>query len=137
MGCDIHLYEEIKINNEWQLLREIGTPRFYTLFALMADVRNNGTIDPISMPKGIPAGLSDQTLERLSSWNGDAHSESYFEYDEIKFLFTLLRKMYKDEKNILSDVFPESQALVKYQAEVNDIIVSNFDEIRWVFWFDN
>jgi len=69
MGCDIHIWTEIKSKEtgKWEISKQDIFPdgdtkktsspfdrRSYRLFALLADVRNNAGIIPISEPKGLP-----------------------------------------------------------------------------------
>lgn len=69
MGCDIHIWTEIKSKEtgKWEVskqdvfpdgdTRKTSSPfdrRSYGLFALLADVRNNAGLTPISEPKGLP-----------------------------------------------------------------------------------
>jgi hypothetical protein len=67
MGCDIHAYIEY---GPTSVERELGTKewvgffgainldRDYGLFAALSDTRNNGDIEPISEPRGLPATVS-------------------------------------------------------------------------------
>ncbi len=55
MGCDIHGVFQRKVNDVWEDLKsEYDCQRDYTLFAILADVRNSGHITPISEPRGFP-----------------------------------------------------------------------------------
>lgn len=113
MGCDIHLYAEIKDDQgDWQPLdnwkvKEAGTDdeyidvdykeafykgRNYDLFAILADVRNGygfAGVDtgdeyrPIAMPKGLPSDTCAMIKQASDRWNGDGHSHSYFTVNEL------------------------------------------------------
>ena len=72
MGCDIHVYLEYKNrdqsgwNKDWNTLAFDGLfiQRDYTLFALMANVRNYDNITPVSEQKGIPSDINWATKNR-------------------------------------------------------------------------
>jgi len=106
MGCDIHLFTERKrnINNEekwvnvdnWKLnpyydkndeeereyeLNSAYGNRNYTLFSLLADVRNYDDNKIISEPKGFPEDASEIVKKHNEYWEGDGHSHSFF-YNE-------------------------------------------------------
>lgn len=133
MGCDIHFYLEKRENNRWvsadkwttEFDKELDDDytdvkwedcaykgRNYTLFSILADVRNNEDIDAISAPKGFPFNASPELfnqytvkvtdgtkLERMQEWvdmelstwvekgkictNPDYHSASYLTTKEI------------------------------------------------------
>lgn len=58
MGCDIHSNWQLKNNNDdWETVEELDCWRNYTLFAILANVRNNGFVIPISEPRGLPKDL--------------------------------------------------------------------------------
>jgi hypothetical protein len=82
MGCDIHLYVEVRgADGTWQSADEwerdtddgytwVDVPyekeyyngRNYSLFAMLADVRNRDGLIPFSQPRGLPMSL--QLLRR-------------------------------------------------------------------------
>lgn len=110
MGCDIHVYTEVKkhVNSQevwfnadyWQHnpyydpnekdgerpldLVSAYHGRNYDLFAILADVRNEGLIEPMCEPKGLPDNVSVHTKEEADRWDGDGHSHSYFTLHELK-----------------------------------------------------
>lgn len=105
MGCDIHLFTEVRdADGKWELFAcddphrpgEQGyTDRCYAVFATLADVRNDREpIKPISKPRGWPEDMSDDLralvndetgrfrLRDVNEWPGD-HSASYLTLAEI------------------------------------------------------
>lgn len=96
MGCDIHLFVEVRTENGWEAVdppkdapsekyaddpdyfsrwgnyhkyRDESTTavqwsfgRNYRCFALLADVRNDGNVQPIAEAKGLPADVTDAVL---------------------------------------------------------------------------
>lgn len=54
--------------------------RDYSLFSILADVRNDGSIKPISRPRGLPRDVSKRSKHALS---GGDHSHSWLGLDEV------------------------------------------------------
>lgn len=111
MGADIHIYTEVRrtVNNElkwinvdnWRInpyydktdpngesrlvLQSIHGRRDYSLFAILANVRNYDEANPfICEPKGLPEDISIPTKQEADVWDGDGHSHSYFTLKELK-----------------------------------------------------
>jgi hypothetical protein len=110
MGCDIHLFVEQRNGGGWRSadawkqdedepLRKrvdyrdaLYHDRNYSLFAILADVRNGygfAGVDtgegfvPISDPRGLPDDSSVEVKAESDSWDGDGHSHSYFTVAEL------------------------------------------------------
>lgn len=101
MGCDIHMYAEIKgfdgkwekVGNVFQSSWDDGSKtdepyddRNYCLFAILAGVRNgNGReVTPIAEPKGLPDDMSDKLNNESKDWlEYDGHSFSWFTLKEL------------------------------------------------------
>lgn len=107
MGCDIHLFteEKIKINNiekwvnvdNWVInpyyeqqdgsneyqINEAYRHRNYTLFSILADVRNYSDNEPICEPKGLPDDVSEVVKKQSNGWGDDGHSHSFFTMQEL------------------------------------------------------
>lgn len=113
MGCDIHMYVEKKKDGKWAAARSelfviedeqydivpdipyeqmIYTDRNYSLFAILANVRNGfgfagsdtgeGFV-PITMPKGLPDDVSEEVKKVSDEWGCDGHSHSWFTLEEL------------------------------------------------------
>ena len=112
MGCDIHMFTEIKRkfndkevwvnsdrwvvnpyyllkndddNDEWEKPMDIDsiyTGRNYELFATLANVRGMGS-PVIAEPKDLPNDVCSITKAESDRWNGDGHSHSYFTLAEF------------------------------------------------------
>ena len=112
MGCDIHVYTEVKKDGQWvstdrwetetnddgseRVYRpyesSIYSERNYDLFAILADVRNGvgfagcdtgeGFV-PISSPKGMPENASVEVKNVAESWDADGHSHSWVTLAEL------------------------------------------------------
>lgn len=84
MGCDIHLHTERKIKGKWvNLNSDLGVHRNYTLFAILAGVRNYDYNIPINSAKGVPADASNEYLDAVNEMEGDGHNHSYLTLQEI------------------------------------------------------
>jgi hypothetical protein len=99
MGCDIHLYVEVRKDGVWESVdawstdqqgdiyipyeKRLFTGRNYNLFAMLADVRNRYDIIPISEPKGLPEDISENVKNMSIVWDGDGHSHSHFTVSEL------------------------------------------------------
>jgi hypothetical protein len=109
MGCDIHLFTEIKksINSQdkwvnadnWRYnpyykegnddgeemlhVESLYSGRNYELFGILAGVRdpNNDAIDD---PRGLPEDVSSVTKKASDRWDGDGHSHSWLTLRELK-----------------------------------------------------
>ena len=108
MGCDIHVYTEFKPwygknNGKWfsgdyfklnpsyeededeekMEVVPIYHDRNYTLFSILADVRNYGENEPIAEPRGLPADCCPEIKKESDSLGADGHSHSYFTLKEL------------------------------------------------------
>lgn len=104
MGCDIHSFAERKntITNQWEVVKDYFTVddyykeyiekdkgdnpfywRNYSMFAVLANVRNNGDFKEISTPKGIPYDISDDVKSYYDSVAKESHSPSYLTLKEL------------------------------------------------------
>lgn len=154
MGCDIHMYVE-KLQNEEQQdfedkkpWREIYRPvqrifsdnisawdinyygyenRNYTLFAILAGVRNYKDWEPIHEPKGIPDDCSPFVLSEYKDWDTDGHSHSWFTLQE------LLDYDWGQISEVKKYCSPFIDTTIERLKELGEV----YENIRIVFWFDN
>jgi|APAga8741244001_1050109.scaffolds.fasta_scaffold26540_2 hypothetical protein len=144
MGCDIHMYVEKKVKNEWKVVKGpnsyygkyewekdkmrfdwIYNGRNYDLFAFLADVRNyKGKIKPLALPKELPEDKSEFVAQIAEGWQWDGHSYSHFTLKELKE-----SKPKDDEVREVITVI--TKLLQDVQEEDSE------EDIRIVFWFDN
>lgn len=109
MGCDIHLYVEKRgedgtwvaadkwVKNpeyesdpeyeseyvvDWKDL--LYSDRNYSLFAVLAGVRNSYGIDPIYEPRGLPTDVTELVKAKSDRWGIDGHSHSYLTLAELE-----------------------------------------------------
>lgn len=157
MGCDIHMHVEYKddrrtngvwVSGDYYTRNECGGfslvefcgDRNYHLFAILADVRNNGDYTYIDMPRGIPDDATETVRIYYAIWGMDAHSASYFTLkelidfykenkdDQLEFLIRKLKER-ADELNVIWDF--------EWEHDGSGIGYEKSDNIRIVFWFDN
>ena len=115
MGCDIHLFVEHKRGDAWVSWgRESDVCRDYDLFAKMANVRNYNGVEPISKPRGLPSDVSKTVAGISEAWDVDGHSHSWLTLDEVR-------------------------SLLDHGADIERVVsdMTDCDESRVVFWFDN
>jgi hypothetical protein len=113
-------------DGEWQIdwNDEYYGDRNYYIFGILADVRNDGDVEPINYPKGIPDDASTGYLYKCDQWDSDAHSHSYFTLDEL-----LNVDWSEYEPGYISDFM---EALEKMKEIDNDPL-----NVRCCFFFDN
>jgi hypothetical protein len=148
MGCDIHLFTEVKINSKWYCHAVCEVQRDYDLFYKMAGVRgrDNDTV-PISLPKGLPDDISDVTKAYADYWDGDGHSYSWLNSNEIleleKWVECEIEERRNKSREPLPYDYPEKRWGYLFGNPWGDFINSerfdpeNIEDIRFVFWFDN
>lgn len=86
MGTDIHGVIQVKLMGRWKSVSLFPAFRDYSAFAALADIRNDGSITPISLPRGVP---EDFELRDDGYYYGDAwmdmgdHSHSWVRFCEL------------------------------------------------------
>lgn len=164
MGCDIHMCVEYKRSPEdsWRsgdyfhkddplspdatMCRvDLYDDRCYSLFAVLAGVRNNGDYKPIDTPRGLPDDVTEYVKKDYKSWGIDAHSCSFLTLRELKEW---------DDQNKPTNIFggrilePLINRLIMRADELCVVWSFEWDNagadtykdaerIRIVFWFDN
>jgi len=108
MGCDIHLYVEVRqADGSWKSVdqwvtedgyfhvpyeKQFYNGRNYDLFAILANVRNGvgfagvktgAGFNPISEPKGLPADVSTEVKQCSENWGADGHSHSWHTVSDL------------------------------------------------------
>lgn len=139
MGCDIHMYIEVKIEGQWHYYGEANIKRNYNLFSRLAGARLSERFPPIVAPRGVPDDLSAVTRMHLSRWESDAHTESWLSHDEMM-------KVYGEfdnddwcdyDKNVPFTVYLLGNCVTDYKDEDYEDSYSDIENMRFVFWFDN
>jgi hypothetical protein len=161
VGCDIHLYVEVRKNGKWEqagqmvkneyysegdqdasdpeskpMVRErFWRGRNYSLFGVLAGVRTS--FPPIAKPRGIPRDASKEVKMISKRWDGDGHTHSWLDLAEL-FDFAYGKGYGMKDKNRFEDID-------RYFAEVTMPKLINLaaepglkpEDVRIVFFFDN
>jgi hypothetical protein len=152
MGCDIHCYAERRADEEWEMIRDLCPfdRRDYTVFAFLADVRNEAGIPPIAQPRDVPDDISDGVVAEFRKCD-DAHSASWLSVSEL-LAYDYDRIVTGKERRTVMAAHHEDWGSVVMVEEVRGMAgrellgVGFFDELqelkacgaeRIVFWFDN
>lgn len=151
MGCDIHAHVELRYHGKWEHYAIPHIDRWYDLFGIMAGVR--GEVAPIVEPKGVPDDMSVITRLDWEWWDGDVHTASWFNEDEIDKLKEWLKaqKVIADtkeekyawnqfylESGVLNGTYMFGNGLTSFRKyHDTDYIPKGADAVRLVFWFDN
>lgn len=131
MGCDIHGFIEVKIGKNWYVYDKVGSERDYTLFGILAGVRDE-RVAPVSELKGVPEDASIVVKAEVKSWEGDGHSHTWLSATEMK-------QAYKEYVKIVKRTWlDEGMDSSVYQLYLYGDWDSNvFADVRMVIWFDN
>jgi hypothetical protein len=123
MGCDIHAHIEYE-RWEGEYIGwgfDIDINRNYTLFSVLANVRNGGEIGPISEPRGLPKDISMEVMEYYNEERHDAHSCSWLNLNDLVEANKRINKL----------------GLVNNDLDIIISIIEKLQNGRLVFWFDN
>lgn len=140
MGCDIHCHVEVKFHDKWHHYTFLKIPRYYALFARMANVRNyDNEVSPIDQPRGLPTDITDMTRLVYKRWGSDAHSQSYLNSAEVIQLYDWIDQTesfvdgnaIKNSFGYLFGHYYKSFYMYRYEFP------EELQDFRWVFWFDN
>ncbi|MGE3483504.1 MAG: hypothetical protein AB7L09_02110 [Nitrospira sp.] len=101
MGCDSHPHIEVYVDGHWRLADEkyryyeagarqriphyleVLGDRSYVMFAVLADVRNRGSITPLFAGRGIPDDVSTE-IGQIMEEDEDLHSHTFFTLKELQ-----------------------------------------------------
>lgn len=144
MVYDIHAYWEIKLNGKWYVYDQPRFKQNYALFAKMANVENDGTVEPISLPKGLPQDASEVVKFEAEWWGNDGYFHSWLDSKEIEELYQFHVELYERENMDTYLVDWEEWGYVcdcnwadfyRYKDKIGYLKV--IEDIRLVFWFDS
>lgn len=133
MGCDIHPYMEIKVNNKWVFIGGVIAGRNYRMFGMLSGVRDNSIFEDgffqklQEIPKGVSKEMLDAGLCELNDKNGDYHSFTLVAYP-------MMQKFVKQMKNRRLPIYYARSWYLMMQQ----IIASGFaEDARVILWYDN
>ena len=159
MGCDIHMYREVRgKDGAWHCLPDIykyfrvgeddqlssacipDAGRDYVLFGILSYVVRCGTSDSIGEDRGIPEDVCGEIQSARDGWDCDGHSHGYAtlgELDDIwqrnegKFTYTTSNGEVKEIDDLSYFFVGWVNSYVRPFAWDGD------DSVRIVYWFDN
>lgn len=141
MGCDIHMHVEVKKDGQWHHYAAPSCDRSYQLFTKLAGVRDDDDgIEPIAQPRGIPADASLITRAECEDYGSDGHSHSWIDQAEIAGVEAWARKQGWTDPRWKGQDIPWA-----WDGYFHCYLNGNgfghgpeiFEDIRFVFWFDN
>lgn len=164
MGADIHTYIERKMpSGNWAFVSNLDNviyskalwssdkPNFvhafyvvnsrnYELFARLASVRGDGR-----EARGLPDGVSEMVQMYADAWEGDGHSHSWLSASDFADDYYGIQVLEEDEpmleyhQNTLQ--VDKNYAVLQFLQEMCGVSgigeVTQANEFRFVFWFDN
>ena len=140
MSCDIHLQMEVLRFGRWEPVEEDVEIAFqnYTMFAILANVRNYSNIKPLFERRGVPKEASNKYLNMVDEWAGDGHSHSWVRLYDLKRL--LGQNVSADTE--LGTYRDHCKGICEWEKSMEQMINSwEFEEtaedIRICFFFDN
>ena len=141
MGCDIHLHVEVRINDKWEHYAAPFINRDYMLFAKLANVRNNGSVSPVMLPRGLPTDMSIITKIDADRWGLDKHDASGLSTTEIEKVENWWNRTFLERDRITFGMEEQWGYLFGNSlsgiAKYPDSYPPEITDVRIVFWFDN
>lgn len=139
MGCDVHIHSEIKVGGKWLHYDQPRAQRNYTLFEKMAGVRGKEE-NAMAAPRGLPDDATETTRFDSEHWNGDGHSHSWLNAEEIRKLGDWYREEFKgrDPDSIWPkwDQWLFGNCYSDFMRYPDDR-PKGVEDVRFIFWFDN
>lgn len=142
MGCDIHLFIEVVINDRWECVGELHSTsghifvdeayhgRNYALFSILAGVR--GSYEPIIEPRGLPSNISSEVSAEKEGYGNDGHTPHYYLLSELD-VDTFRPKSLKAP----AFCFAGFSRVIRQMYKIKKIVGCGDDDVRIVFWFDS
>lgn len=131
MGCDIHPYLEVKVDDKWCSTDiELEHDRHYAWFEFLVGIRARHGWTPHHTPRELPLNVSWVVRKAFEAWEGDAHTPSYITKQELADIQRDLRLPYYD--NMLVPVGELFETYLNNWGEA----MKDFEDARVVFWFD-
>ena len=137
MGCDIHIYAEVKIGGVWRHYGEVECDRDYELFEKIAGVRGDVS-DAIAEPRGVPDDASFMTRVHEKRRGEDAHTKTWLKASEIATVAEWDRARCKRRGygNAVWRGYLFGNAFEYFERFRGDY-PSELEDLRFVIWFDN
>ena len=132
MGCYIHAFVEVVADEDAKCFAYLNMEQNYSLFALMANVRNSFSEECIKIsvfrPKGLPRNISHQVKEKYKEFGfkEDSFAHSWLTVEELK----------KVQKRYIVVESDEDRELAAIIAMMEKLQFEDHLKPRLVFWFD-
>lgn len=137
MGASIHMHIEVKSGDAWHHYAAPHMFRNGIFFDLVAGI--SGKLQPVVPPRGLPENLSFVTQH---DWGQDSesyrlHHAGWLSADELFELQRRLNEVYRgslldrmdyDLEDGFLHTYINGNALASHQG---------WDDLRFIFWFDN
>jgi len=134
MGSDIYMYQEKKVDDEWEVIitdsnfqyYDMDIDRNYALFGYLADVRHT---HPQTRPlRGVPNDMSDELREK--EYDTNMHSYSWISLVEVKeaILTLTITGGTHDNSGVIYGLNEILEKMIKGLESDKDV--------RFIFWFD-
>jgi hypothetical protein len=130
MGCDIHLLVEKEVDSKWSVEEGFVADfydkddnyfsrseflsterpvqkRNYPLFSVLAGVRSDDEVTPISEPRGFPSDISEFARGFYCSWDLDLHTRSYVYLNEVLAYLETFNETYSRKVKLTQDKYKE------------------------------
>lgn len=140
MGCDIHGHVEFKKDGVWHNWSTVDIDRNYDLFAKMANVRNDGTVEPVADPRGVPMDISMEVAMDINQWDCDGHSHSWLSGPEMEAVKKWAEEKWPDFQNqywklfgFLFGNYPWDYVRPDLDPYYKKLSI---EDVRLIFWFD-
>lgn len=148
MGCDIHVYIEVK-EGQWVFYStDIFNYRYYGLFGFLANQRNYSQSDYLQENRGLPEDVSIEVKQESDDLGINGHSHGWLLLEEL--LNFDYNKTFYDMRgccNCVCDGCSRNKAkLITYTEFLGKHFFDELEElkglgdpkhVRIVFWFDN
>ncbi len=132
MGCDIHGVFQRKLpDGTWEDVKtEYECERDYTLFAILAGVRNSGYITPISEPRGLPDDFLTSSYQPGPESDEDPADYgpdlSYHPIPDVSFLSNWRQKYFNPKEDMLAIWMGDHSHSWLTSSEILDYYEMNF-----------
>jgi len=136
MGCDIHAFIEIKVEDQWHCYGQCDIGRNYQLFGYMAKgVRMD--VENAMECRGLPQDMSVVTDCHYKDWDLDAHNMSWMSLGEMQQLCK-----WAEAKEIKIGPYRDPSILFglwffgDLPTHLPDKEIG-VEDMRLIYWFDN
>lgn len=146
MGCDIHLFPEVKVRGDWHTFATPDVVRSYPFFSKLAGVRGiPEEEEPLAPERGLPPNVAIVTRLHVGEWKEDGHDWSWLSAEEIVKIAEWAAKGGYDLEfpptahrlglncgYFFGDTWGPAARRIAGGETIGPIT-----DLRWVFWFDN